>query len=83
MGVWIAGCLEDQTAGMKGDGEAVVTKKCVLCGKSVCLWVKKNKQVFLWELSLCFGMLLSTLTLHQIEESTNTHTARFALEIKK
>lgn len=46
MGVWIIGCLEDQTAGVKGNGETVVSKKCSLCSRSWYLWIK---QVFLWE----------------------------------
>lgn len=43
MGVWIAGCLEDQTAGMKGDGETVVSKKSGLCGKDCVFMGKKNR----------------------------------------
>ena len=35
-----AGCLEDQTACMKGDGETVVSKKPGLCCKPARLWVK-------------------------------------------
>lgn len=42
MGVWIAGCLEDQTVSMKGDGDAVVSKKCGLCGRSACYVCKKT-----------------------------------------
>lgn len=40
MGVWTAVCLKDQTAGTKGEGEAMASKKCGLCGKSACLRVK-------------------------------------------
>lgn len=39
-GCGLPGCLEDQTAGTKGDGEAMASRKCRLCGKSVCLRVK-------------------------------------------
>lgn len=79
MGVRIAGCLEDRTVSMKGDGDVVVSKKCGLCGRSACYVCKKNWCFY--GNSLCFGMLLSTLTLHYTEKSMNTQTARFATEI--
>lgn len=53
-GCGLPGCLEDQTAGTKGDGEAMASRKCGLCGKSV--FTSKNGRCFYGNPSECYCM---------------------------
>lgn len=77
MGVRIAGCLEDQTAGMKGDRKTVVLKEiCAVC--QVCVFIWKKDRYFYGNL-VCDNVLYVSvctehvdIVIHYIQESVST-----------
>lgn len=81
MGVWIAGCLEDQTPSRKGDGETVVFKEV----RVVRIYGFKKKA----GVSMGTSSALLCITAHTertdmyftFRKSVNAHTARLPLEI--
>lgn len=81
MWVWIAGCLEDQTAGMKGDGEKGGLKENVGSVASLCVYGVKKAGVSMGTLSVF--LYVTGCTEHTDCCTLHVNTARFPLEIKE